>query len=64
MLLNYPLKCSCGKKPKLMKNEFNYVSYYCPKGCNKTFFHRLPEFALEAWNCMATRGWDKIKVSI
>ena len=64
MLYDKALPCSCGKKPKLIKGNLNYVKYSCPKGCINTFHHRLEVFAREAWNSMIVRGVDKIKVKI
>lgn len=64
MLLDKPLPCSCGKKPKLQKGSFNYVRYYCPDCKIGVFFSRKSEFCLEAWNAMVTRGLDKVVVKI
>jgi transposase-like protein len=64
MLLDYPLNCpTCGKKPELIKNKYNYVRYSCVH-CNlNSFHHRLEEFTREAWNAMIIR-FDQLKVRI
>lgn len=60
MLLNKPLNCLCGAKPKLKKKNIavgvKYYLYQCPN-CEDaiTFATRLQEFALENWNSSVTR---------
>ncbi len=57
------LKCvECNKKPKLVKNDFNYVKYQCFCG-NSTFHVRLEEFARESWNA-SMNNFLKLKIKI
>ena len=64
MLYDKPLlKCVCGKKPKLTKNDYNYVKYGC-KNCQLNTFHtRLEIFSRELWNSQII-NISKLKVKI
>ena len=50
MLHEKPLKCICGRKPKLVKGEYNYVKYMCASCGLNTFHTREEEFCRELWN--------------
>ena len=55
--------CICGKKPKLLRNDYNYYSYACNK-CNlRVFFSRDELCAREAFNAMIN-NISKLKVKI
>ena len=62
MLLSKPLLCVCGKKPKLVKGDYNYVKYWCKCGL-QTFHTRKEEFCCELWNSMIN-NISKLKVKI
>lgn len=57
------LSCSCGKKPKLEKNNYGYYKYECKKDNLRTFFSKTPITAKELWNS-AISNISKLKVRI
>jgi len=61
MLLNKPLKCVCGKKPKLSRNN-PYYKYSCSCGL-QTFFSKTEETARELWNS-GVNNYKNLKVKI
>jgi len=62
MLYDKPLKCTCGKMPKLTKNENGYIKYYCKCGL-QTFFVKDESCARESW-CATINNISKLKVRV
>lgn len=56
-------KCSCGKPPKMIKGNFDYVKYSCAKCSLNTFFCKDEGCARESFNAMIN-NLARLKVRI